>query len=202
MSRSRRELSWPLYQKQLLTHSLFQMARFMFFVVFTTCILLKCDSWLTAISPLLRTLRSIHINSPPMTWTHWTSSIQRGPVTRDIFAEWKSHALGCGPFSSPSFHGAARGFLYVGFRFADEDTLLDCLLNVALWLRQARSCCSDFQCSVSVSTFPPALDCRQRKGSWNKNEFVFCRAYDPKSKFFSRGLKYKLNAQIEIGTEK
>lgn len=29
-----------------------------------------------------------------------------------------------------------------GSVFADEDTLLDCLLNVALWLRQARSCCS------------------------------------------------------------
>lgn len=47
--------------------------------------------------------------------------------------------LGRGPFSSPSFHGAAEA-AHVGFHFTDEAALLDCLLTVTLWLRQARSC--------------------------------------------------------------
>lgn len=180
VSRSRSGLSRPLYQKQLpdSSHSS-RCLGFIFFVV-----LHLASSWnVTADSQpyphYLELCRAYMLIVHPWHAHTWTSSIQRGPVTRDIFTEWKSHVLGHSPFSSPRLHaycliwshlGAAEA-AHVGFHFTDEDTLLDCLLNVTLWLRQARSCCSwlSVQC-FSVSTFPPALDCRQRKWRWNKNE--------------------------------
>lgn len=66
------------------------------------------------------------------------------------FAEWKSQHTGVMVYS---VHLAFMLFALtdltcgpsgqlVGLHFTDEDTLLDCLLNVTLWLRQARSCCS------------------------------------------------------------
>lgn len=162
MSRSRRGLSWPLYQKQLPDSSRsYRWLGFIFFVVFTSGILLKCDSWLTALSPLPRTLQSIHVNSPPMTWTHLDSQHPRRPSNtwHPCWVEIPRAGPWSIQFTQLSWSRWGRSCGAPFYRWGR----LARLLTVTLWLRQARSCWLPVQCFCKYLSFCSGLQAEKVK---------------------------------------